>query len=70
MAMEPIKRKMAMVVNQIRMDDEDALDVAFWLTKTPSERIEEVTELRKRYFTWKNGFYPSKMEKVVNKKPL
>lgn len=68
--MESKKRKIALVVNRVRMEDEDALDVSFWLEKTPSERIEEVTSLRRKYFTWKNGFFPAKMEKVVYKRPL
>eukprot|EP01132_Coremiostelium_polycephalum_P012257 gene12257-14987_t len=45
-------RKMAMVVNQVKMEDEDQLDVLFWLSKSAAERLSEVTRLRKNYFTW------------------
>jgi len=63
-------RKMAMVVNQIKMEDEDMLDVAYWLSKTPAERLAEVYRLRKNYFTWANGSFPEKIEKVVNRRKL
>ena len=63
-------RKMAIVVNHIKMEDEDALDVAFWLSKTPSERLAEVVRLRKNYFTWLNGSFPQKIEKVVQYRKL
>jgi hypothetical protein len=59
-------RKMVMVVNHVKMEDEDALDVGFWLNKTPSERLAEVVRLRKNYFTWLNGSFPQKIEKVVS----
>lgn len=61
---------MVMVVNQVKMEDEDILAVEVWLTKTPTERIAEVTALRNKYFSWKDKFFPSKIEKVVTKKPL
>ena len=48
-------RKIALVVNQVRMDDEDQLDVLFWLDKLPSERLAEVSRLRKNYFTSADG---------------
>jgi hypothetical protein len=63
-------RKMAMVVNQVRMEDEDSLDLLFWMSKDASERLREVCRLRKDYFTWLNGSFPQKIEKVVNKQPL
>jgi hypothetical protein len=40
-------RKIAMAVNHVKMEEEDALDVEFWLSKTPSERLAEVVRLRK-----------------------
>ena len=61
-----VKRKMIMVVNHVKMEDEDALDVDFWLTKTPSERLSEVMRLRKNYYTWLNGSFPQKIERVVH----
>jgi len=48
------------------MGDEDKLDVGFWLTKSPAERLGEVMRLRRNYFTWQNGSFPQKMEKVVS----
>ena len=59
-----------MVVNQVRMEDEDSLDLLFWMSKDASERLREVCRLRKDYFTWLNGSFPQKIEKVVNKQPL
>ena len=63
-------RKIATVVNQVRMEDEDVLDVAFWLAQTPSARLAEVFRLRKNYFTWANGSFPDKMEKVVHQRQM
>jgi len=70
--MEPNQkiRKMAKVVNHVKMEDEDALDVLFWLQQSPSERIHEVTRLRMNYYTGLNGFYPTKIEKVVTSRKL
>ncbi|MND00269.1 hypothetical protein D3C83_188190 [compost metagenome] len=59
-----------MVVNQIKMEDEDALDLLFWQGKDVSERLQEVYRLRQSYFTWLNGSFPAKIEKVVNRRPL
>ena len=63
-------RQMAMVVNQIKMEDEDMLDVAYWLSKTPAERLAEVYRLRKNYFILANCSFPEKIEKVVNRRKL
>jgi len=59
-----------MVVNHVKMEDEDSLDVLFWLSKTVSERLAEVSRLRKNYFTWVDGTYPDKIEKVVHQREL
>jgi len=64
------ERKMAMVVNHVKMEDEDRLDVEFWLTKTPTERLFEVMRLRKIYYTWLNGSFPEHMEKVIHQRRL
>jgi len=48
------------------MDEEDALDVKFWLSKTPAERLAEVVRLRKNHYTSLNGSFPEKIEKVVS----
>jgi hypothetical protein len=63
-------RKIAMVVHQIRMEDEDSHDVLFWLSKTASERLSEVSRLRKNYFTWADGTFPERIEKVVSRRKL
>ena len=60
-----MERKIAKVVNHVRMDEEDALDVIFWRSKSVAERLEEVTRLRKNYYTWLNGSFPEKIAKVV-----
>jgi hypothetical protein len=33
------KRKMAMAANHVKMEDEDAVDIEYWLSKTPAERL-------------------------------
>ena len=68
--MEPKIRKMAMVVNRVKMDDEDSLDIVFWLNQPASEKIKAVTSLRRGYFTWLNGSFPDKIIKVVNRRKL
>ncbi|MGN5955523.1 hypothetical protein ACP6L2_13005 [Sphingobacterium lactis] len=62
------KRKMTVVVNQVKKEDEDQLDIEFWLSRPASERIAEVTRLRKAYYTWLLGSYPQNMEKVITKR--
>lgn len=64
------ERKMAMVVNHVKMEEEDNLDVLFWLSKTVSERLSEVSRLRRNYFTWADGLFPEKIEKVVHRRRL
>jgi hypothetical protein len=59
-------RKIIIAVNHVKAEDEDTLDVEFWLNKTPSERLAEVVRLRKNYYTWLNGSFPQKIEKVVS----
>ena len=63
-------RKLEMVVNHVKLEDEDQLDLLFWRNKTPIERLEEVYRLRKNYFTQKNGFYPKNIDKVANTRVL
>ncbi|WP_442591888.1 hypothetical protein ACSBL2_11730 [Pedobacter sp. AW31-3R] len=58
------ERKMAMVVNEVRREDEDSLDVLFWLSKTASERLFEVSSLRRNYFTWTDGLFSDTMLKI------
>jgi hypothetical protein len=60
-----INRKIAKVVSQVKMEDEDYLDVLFWMSKSTAERLEEVVRLRKNYYTWLNGSFPEKMVKVI-----
>lgn len=61
---------MAMIVNQVKMEDEDSLDVLFWLSKSAAERLSEVSRLRRNYFTIANGVFPEKIEKVVHYRKL
>jgi len=61
-----VERKISPVVNYVKMDEEDVLDVKFWLSKTPAERRAEVVRLRKNYYTWLNDSFPEKIEKVVH----
>lgn len=63
-------RKIAMVANQKKMEDEDRLDVGYWLSRTPQERISAVTNLRRTYFTWLNGSFLEKMDKVVSQRKM
>jgi hypothetical protein len=60
-----MERQMTKVANQVKMEDEDYLDVLFWRSKSMAERLEEVTRLRKNYYTWLNGSFPEKMVKVI-----
>ena len=64
-----MKREMIKVVNHVKMEDEDYLDVLFWRSKTVAERLQEVTRLRKNYYTWLNGSFPEKMIKVITTRP-
>jgi len=52
------------------MEDEDMLDVDFWLQQTPSSRLAEVFRLRKNHFTWTDGAFPEKTTKVVSQRKL
>lgn len=56
---------MTIVANQVRMDEEDVRDIQFWLGRPASERIAEVTRLRRIYYSWLLGSYPQHMEKTV-----
>lgn len=47
-----INREIAKVVNHVKMEDEDYLDVLFWRSKSVAERLGEVVRLRKNYYTW------------------
>ncbi|WP_211229758.1 hypothetical protein [Olivibacter sitiensis] len=62
------KRKMAMVANQVKIEGEDLLDIQLWLDRPASERIAEVTRLRRAYYSWLLGTYPKYMEKTVNQR--
>ncbi|AYL96561.1 hypothetical protein [Mucilaginibacter celer] len=64
------KRKMIMVVNHVLQQDEDRLDTEFWLKKTPSERLAEVSRLRRLYFSTAEKPFPEKIEKVVFRRKL
>lgn len=64
------ERKIQMVVHQVKMNDEDQIDVQFWLNRSPSERIAEVTRLRYQYYNWLLGEFPKKIEKAVSFRKL
>ena len=64
-----MNRKIAKVITHVKMDDEDNLDVLFWRSKTVAERLQEVTRLRRNYYTWLNGSFPEKMIKVITTRP-
>jgi len=64
------ERKMAMVAKQVKMEEEDLLDVQFWLSRPPAERIAETTRLRRAYYTWLLGSYPERIEKTVSRRKL
>lgn len=61
---------MEKVINFVKQDDQDGQYIAFWLTKTPGERLEEVVRLRYQYFKWLNKSFPENIEKVVFKRSL
>ncbi|MDB5005578.1 MAG: hypothetical protein JWQ34_3803 [Mucilaginibacter sp.] len=63
-------RKIAMVVNHVKMEDEDRADVAFWISRSPAERLTEVVRLRQNYFSWADGSFPKKIEKVVHQRHI
>jgi hypothetical protein len=60
-----MSRQMTKVVNHVKMEDEDHLDVVFWQSKSVSERLQEVARLRRNYYTWLNGSFPEKMVRVI-----
>ena len=64
-----MNRKIAKVVNHVKMEDEDYLDVLFWQSKSVSERLQEVARLRKNYYTSLNGSFPEKITKVIISRP-
>lgn len=64
------ERKMAMVAKSVRMDEEDSLDVQYWLSRPPSERIAEVTRLRYEYYRWRLGSFPDHVEKTASRRKL
>lgn len=57
-----------MVANQVKMDEEDLRDIQFWLERPASERIGEVTRLRRIYYSWLLGTYPKHIEKIVTQR--
>jgi hypothetical protein len=65
-----VNRQIAKVVNHVKMENEDYLDVLFGRSKSVAERLQEVTRLRKNYYTWLNGSFPEKITKVVTMRPM
>ncbi len=64
------ERKMAMVASKVKLEEEDSLDVKFWLNQPVADRIAEVTRLRHEYYSWLLGEFPQQMEKTVMRKKL
>jgi hypothetical protein len=60
-----LSRKIALVATQVKREDEDRLDVEFWLNQTQAQRLAEVSRLRRNYHKWSEGSFPSKMQKVM-----
>lgn len=54
-----------MVAHQVKMEEEDLRDIQFWLSRPVTERIAEVTRLRRAYYSWLFGTYPQQMEKTL-----
>jgi hypothetical protein len=63
-------RKIFLVARQVKMDEEDGLDVGFWLSRPVSERIAEITRLRQEYYRWLHGSYPEHIEKIISRRRL
>lgn len=64
------KRKIVLAARHVHKEDEDTLDVEFWLSKSPSERLAEVVRLRRLYFTSSGKSFPTKIEKVLFRRKL
>jgi hypothetical protein len=61
---------MKKVINIVKQEDQDVQYIVFWLSRSPEERLAEVTRLRQNYFKWLHGVFPEKIEKVVQKRML
>jgi len=64
------KRKIAMVANQVKMDEEDSRDVSYWLKQPASARLAEVVRLRREYHLRVDGVFPDRIEKKVSRRKL
>lgn len=64
------ERKMSMVSDKVKMEEEDSIDVRFWLNQSAAARISEVTRLRKEYYSGLLGEFPKHIEKAVFRKKL
>jgi len=64
------KRKIALAASHVHKEDEDTLDVEFWLSKSPSERLAEVVRLRRLYFISSGKTFPTKIEKIIFRRKL
>jgi hypothetical protein len=61
---------MKKVINQVKQDEQDELDLLYWLSKTPAERLQEVTRLRYNYYRWRDKVFPDKIEKIIQTRRL
>ncbi len=61
---EPLIRKIAL------SEDDDGNDLAYWLGRTPEERIEAMALLREHHFAVTGHIVPPRIEKIVTRRPL
>jgi len=59
-----------MVATQVKMEEEDLLDVRFWPGRTVSARLAETLRLRRAYYGWRLGTYPEHIEKTVSRRKI
>ncbi|MFZ4629866.1 MAG: hypothetical protein ACOYNR_16190 [Blastocatellia bacterium] len=64
-----MKEKIEKVVNRLRLDDPDSVlqDLAYWLSKTPAERVAAVDLLRQQYYG--NSARLQRVARVVHRPP-
>ena len=63
-----MERAIQKVINQVKPEDEDHLDVLYWRSKSLQERLAEVVRLRKNYYNWLNNSFPAKIEMIISQR--
>ncbi len=51
------KRRIAPVARIVKLEDQDRLDLEYWLSRSPEERFNAVHEIRKEYSLQRYGSY-------------